>query len=195
MTFPSPAASNYQKLSLPYRAGIISHNLICTKVDENGNQLKPTVEKSFNAGSLVLPLYSVGTKLNPNTYIQVMTPDGMFMIRTWDLWLTASAGLFSGMTFCITGELTWLRNVYITLIEIEGGTYKPSVTRDVTHVIRSNTTVGTGKIQKAKEKGVKIWTESEFLTFYKKAVDRWAEELNKTNDKPVAGSLSHTLPG
>lgn len=65
-------------------------------------------------------------------------------------------------TFCITGELTHPRTVYQKIIEMNGGEFKSTVSKNINYLI-SNKSRASTKMIKAREMGVEIINESEFL--------------------------------
>lgn len=181
--FPFPTKSstkdNYLRLPLPYTAGVVVTGVLAPRCDERGEGIANSFI-TLTPGELLCPINSVGLKAKPNLYIMCMHPDGYCMVSWANIWLTAGAGLLGGMVFCITGELQFLRIVYKTLIEIEGGTCKDAVTKDTTHLICANETKGKSTKMKAAEKlGKTILTEKEFLALYKKKTGVWEQTHTK----------------
>jgi len=66
----------------------------------------------------------------------------------------------SGKTIALCGKLSLPREKVIELIEKNGGKYAKGITKDVTHVICAKTDDKTQKLQKAKEAGKILVTES-----------------------------------
>lgn len=67
-----------------------------------------------------------------------------------------------GLSFCITGKKQKLsRNDLIDIINNNGGTYKPSVTKDLNYLIAGED--AGSKLAKANHLGVKVITEEDFL--------------------------------
>jgi len=71
-------------------------------------------------------------------------------------------GNLAGKSFCITGELTHPRTVYQKIIEMNGGVFKSTVSKNLTYLITNETRTST-KMVKAQELGVTIIREYEFL--------------------------------
>ncbi len=71
----------------------------------------------------------------------------------------------SGMTFVITGSLNTFanRDELKKLIEDRGGKVSGSVSSKTSYLINNDTTSGSSKNKKAKELGVPIISEEEFL--------------------------------
>jgi DNA ligase (NAD+) len=72
---------------------------------------------------------------------------------------------FAGMTFVITGSVEHFANrkELQELIESKGGKATGSVTAKTTYLINNDTTSGSSKNKKAKELGIPIISEEEFL--------------------------------
>ena len=73
-------------------------------------------------------------------------------------------GKLSGKSFCFTGELnTMKRNDAEQLVKKLGGTTKSSVTKDLTYLVTNDTTSGSSKNEKARQFGIPVIDEKEFL--------------------------------
>lgn len=80
----------------------------------------------------------------------------------------ASAGnTLSGMTFVITGSLNHYdnRDALVSVIEQNGGKVSGSVSAKTTYLINNDVESTSGKNKKAKEIGVKIISEEDFMNF------------------------------
>ena len=68
------------------------------------------------------------------------------------------------MSFCITGSLNAFSNreELVKVIEANGGKIA-GVNKNLTYLICNDTTSTSGKSKKAKELGVKVITEDEFM--------------------------------
>ena len=78
----------------------------------------------------------------------------------------ASAGnALSGMTFVITGSLNHYDNSdsLVSVIEQNGGKVSGSVSAKTTYLINNDVESTSGKNKKAKELGVKIISEEDFI--------------------------------
>ena len=77
----------------------------------------------------------------------------------------SKTGKFAGMTFVVTGEVHHYanRNELKAYIESEGGKVTGSVSKSTKYLINNDVTSTSSKNQKAKELGVKIISEEEFL--------------------------------
>ena len=73
--------------------------------------------------------------------------------------------IFAGVTFVITGSVTHFanRNEMKALIESLGGKVTGSVTGKTTYLINNDTMSNSSKNKKAKELGIPIISEEEFL--------------------------------
>lgn len=68
------------------------------------------------------------------------------------------------ITICITGKLNTMRRVdFIAKIESMGGKVVGSITKKVTYLVTNDPNSGTVKNQKAKELGIEIISEKEFI--------------------------------
>ena len=76
---------------------------------------------------------------------------------------------FEGMTFVITGSLEHFsnRNEAKALIESLGGKVTGSVTKKTNYLINNDKTSGSSKNKKAKELGIPILSEEDFLSLTK----------------------------
>ncbi|MBR5645727.1 MAG: NAD-dependent DNA ligase LigA [Treponema sp.] len=73
-------------------------------------------------------------------------------------------GILSGKSFCFTGELNTMKRADAEqLVKKNGGTTKSSVTKDLSYLVTNDTSSGSSKNQKAKQFGIKVITEDEFL--------------------------------
>jgi len=76
--------------------------------------------------------------------------------------LPEKTGPLSGMSFCFTGSMSKPRSVFQKMVEDFGGVNSSSVVKNLTYLV-CNEDKGSSKTQKAKQFGVKIITEQEFL--------------------------------
>ncbi len=72
------------------------------------------------------------------------------------------SGNLKDKSFCITGELSHPRAVYVKIIEMNGGVFKPAVSKNLTYLITNETRAST-KMIKARDLGVKVINEYDFL--------------------------------
>jgi len=78
-------------------------------------------------------------------------------------------GLLSGKSFCITGKLNIIsRNEAKELIISLGGQFKSGVTKTLTYLVTNDPSSGSSKNTKARDLGIEIITESEFLEIAQK---------------------------
>jgi DNA ligase (NAD+) len=76
----------------------------------------------------------------------------------------ANAVPLKGLSFCFTGELTSMkRNMAEEKVKALGGSAKSSVVKDLSYLVTNDPESGSGKNKKARELGVKIIDEEEFL--------------------------------
>jgi len=76
--------------------------------------------------------------------------------------LPEKTGPLSGMSFCFTGAMSKPRPVFQKMVEDLGGVSSSTVVRNLTYLV-CNEDKGSSKSQKAKQYGVKIISEQEFL--------------------------------
>ena len=75
-------------------------------------------------------------------------------------------GKLDNMSFCITGTLSMKRDNMVKIIEANGGKIA-SVGKNLTYLICNDKTSNSGKSKKAKELGIKVITEDEFMEMIK----------------------------
>lgn len=98
-------------------------------------------------------------------YIKMIYEEKMIFIPYGqvDNWLYSPvSSKLAGKNIAITGVTTFPRELYISLININGGTYKNTVGKKVTHLINQHSEEST-KIKKAKELGVQLISEADFF--------------------------------
>ena len=98
-------------------------------------------------------------------YIKMIHEESILHISFTELdsWLYAPVTTkLNGKNIAITGVTTFPRQVYASLININGGTYKNTVGKKVTHLINQHSEEGA-KIKRAKELGVQLITEADFF--------------------------------
>lgn len=87
--------------------------------------------------------------------------------RSLDVWpeiVTRVGGPLSGQSFVVTGTLTTMgRDLAAEKIRALGGTFQTSVSSGTSYLVIGEN-VGSSKIKKAKELGVEVITEDQFLT-------------------------------
>ena len=78
---------------------------------------------------------------------------------------TTSGSKLSGITFVITGSLNHYanRDALISVIEQNGGKVSGSVSAKTTYLINNDTQSSSSKNKKAKELGIPILSEEDFL--------------------------------
>ena len=78
---------------------------------------------------------------------------------------SAETAIFAGMTFVITGSVTHFANrkELQSVIEARGGKATGSVTSKTTYLINNDVTSNSSKNKKAKELGIPILSEEDFL--------------------------------
>ena len=79
--------------------------------------------------------------------------------------IAAAEGLFSGKTFCFTGELVSMKRADAEqIVRNLGGSCKSSVTKDLSYLVTNDTESGSSKNKKAAQFGIPVITEKEFLS-------------------------------
>jgi DNA ligase (NAD+) len=85
---------------------------------------------------------------------------GLVSIRAADV----SAGPLSGMSFCFTGELVSMkRSMAETRVKNLGGSTRGSVAKGLSYLVTNDPKSGSGKNRKARELGIPVIGEEEFL--------------------------------
>lgn len=78
------------------------------------------------------------------------------------------SGKLNGMSFCFTGELyTMKRSVAENMVKEAGGSAKSSVVKGLSFLVTNDKTSGSSKNKKAKELGIPVIDEQEFLGMLK----------------------------
>ena len=82
---------------------------------------------------------------------------------------TVSANALNGRTYCVTGDVTRFknRNELIEYIEGLGGKVSGSVSKKTYALINNDVTSSSGKNKKAKELGIPVLSEEDFLSSLK----------------------------
>lgn len=76
----------------------------------------------------------------------------------------AQVGIFSGKSFCFTGELVTMKRADAEqLVKKNGGMAKSSVTKDLSYLVTNDTQSGSSKNIKAQQFGIPIIDEKQFL--------------------------------
>lgn len=89
----------------------------------------------------------------------------IFNLLTYITIKERTIGKLNGLSFCVTGALNTMdRKEFIAKVTQNGGSYKSSVVKGLTYLVTNDTESGSSKNKKAKENGVKIINEQEFLT-------------------------------
>ena len=70
------------------------------------------------------------------------------------------------MSFCITGKLSMKRDDLVKIIEANGGK-NASVGKGLSYLICNDKTSTSGKSKKAKDLGIPVITEDEFMAMIK----------------------------
>lgn len=77
-------------------------------------------------------------------------------------------GKLTGLSFCFTGELhSMKRQDAEALVKKEGGSFKSSVTKDLSYLVTNDTESGSSKNVKAQKLGIPIINEEQFLALIK----------------------------
>ncbi len=98
--------------------------------------------------------------------IKKLEPDMIELLETKKITIEkkVNGGLLEGKSFCVTGRLTDItRNDAKQLIISLGGQFKSGITKNLTYLVTNNPGSGSSKNVKARDLGVDIITEAEFL--------------------------------
>ena len=77
-------------------------------------------------------------------------------------------GILEGKSFCFTGELNKMKRADAQkLVKDNGGSIKSSVTKDLSYLVTNDTSSGSSKNVRAKELGIPVINEDEFLALFK----------------------------
>jgi DNA ligase (NAD+) len=87
-----------------------------------------------------------------------------------------------GVSFCFTGELkTMKRNQAEEKVKALGGSAKSTVVKDLTYLVTNDPESGSAKNKKARDLGVKIIDEDQFLALLKDPGQALPPEVEKPN--------------
>ena len=78
------------------------------------------------------------------------------------------AGIFSGKSFCFTGELSIKRSEAEKIVKENGGAIKSSVVKDLSYLVTNDTSSGSSKNKKAAELNIPVINEKEFFALLEK---------------------------
>lgn len=81
----------------------------------------------------------------------------------------SSEGIFTGKSFCFTGELSIKRSDAEKLVKDNGGSVKSSVTKDLSYLVTNDTSSGSSKNQKATKFGIPVIDEKQFFEMLNKS--------------------------
>lgn len=78
---------------------------------------------------------------------------------------TAEGGKLAGLSFCFTGELLTMKRADAeALVKKEGGAVKTSVVKGLSYLVANDVQSGSSKNKKAREEGIPIISEKQFLS-------------------------------
>lgn len=83
--------------------------------------------------------------------------------------LPSSGGVLQGKSFCFTGSLSRPRKEYEALVEKNGGTLLPGVTKELSYLVMSDPTSASTKAEKARKYGTQCIDEAAFLALLETA--------------------------
>ena len=148
--------------------GLNVAKLICKKFD---------IDQIVNSDLNYACVDGIGDKLsnNINQYIKDNKDAIIRLLQELDIYkedvTEASSGdlLLQGKTFVITGKLNNFKNrdELISKIESLGGKVSGSVSKNVNYLINNDITSTTGKNKKAKELGISVISEEDFIDMIK----------------------------
>jgi len=130
---------------------------------ENNNSID--IEKAFQKKNV---------HVHPLNFIQVIKESGFTPPICWMIELLETdkitiekkikGGLLEGKSFCFTGKLNNItRNEAKDLVVSLGGQFKSGITKTLSFLVTNNPSSGSSKNIKARDLGVDIITEQEFL--------------------------------
>jgi NAD-dependent DNA ligase len=102
---------------------------------------------------------------NNDEYIKILHEENVIPLgfHVVDSWLYSPVtNKLAGKSIAITGVTTFPREVYQSLIDLNGGTYRSMVGKKTTHLINTHSEEST-KIKRAREHGVQLINEADFF--------------------------------
>ena len=144
--------------------GLSNAKLICKEFNHDPEAVKNADEERLSSIDKIGPVIAksfVDYFSDENNRIQY---DRLVNICEFEA-VEAAGERFAGMTFVITGSVLKFanRNEVKDFIEANGGKVTGSVTNKTTYLINNDTTSNSSKNKKAKELGIPIISEEEFL--------------------------------
>jgi NAD-dependent DNA ligase (contains BRCT domain type II) len=126
-----------------------------------------TLEKMLSAGEEQFAAVYGFAEVMAHTAVEGLAENAeemRFLVSSGTIRLAApSAGVFAGMSFCFTGELTTMNRADAEqTVKKNGGSCKSSVTKDLTYLVTNDTLSGSSKNVKAAKFGIKIIDEKDF---------------------------------
>lgn len=115
-------------------------------------------------GDAFIDMFEAGHAENVG-YFNMFTSDPRYHGKKFSKVEAVVGGKLAGMSFCVTGELaTMSREAFVQKVIQNGGLSKDSVTKKVTHLVTNNPNSNSSKNRKARELGIKVITEEQFLS-------------------------------
>ena len=147
------------------RVGLVAAKLICAHFDNDLDKIISASEADF------LEIDQLGEIISKTLFEYFKNPSNLAMIeksRSILSFVSPNQGdstLLSGMTFVITGDLKHFdnRGELVTEIEANGGKTSSSVSAKTSFLINNDANSSSSKNKKARELGVEIITEEEFI--------------------------------
>lgn len=121
--------------------------------------------RNHEDASVAHMIIEVSTERNSEDFIKILHEENIISISSHevDSWLYSPiTNKLAGKNIAITGVTTFPRDVYESLINLNGGVYKSGVGKKTTHLINTHSEEST-KIKRAKEHGVQLINEAEFF--------------------------------
>ena len=124
----------------------------------------------------VIPDFGTKTSDNINAYLSENYDSIAKLVDTLDVQKDDSSAenVFAGKTFCITGKLNHYsnRDELVKVVESMGGKVVSGVTKKTDYLINNDSDSNSSKNRKAKELGIPILSEENFLKMMSKSIDK-----------------------
>lgn len=148
--------------------GLANAKLICKAFDDDLEAIRAAGEEEISAIDGIGPVIARSLTEYFRDPEQKRILDHLLMHLEIERVVVTDAQVFAGMNFVITGSVHYFSNraEVKELIESKGGKVTGSVTSKTSYLINNDTTSNSSKNKKARELGVPVISEEEFMAMY-----------------------------
>lgn len=154
--------------------GIANAKLICKAFDYNLETIRKAKEEEISAIDGIGPVIakSITEYFRDSEHERML--DHLLTHLEIEQVVVGDTQVFAGMNFVITGSVHHFANraAVKELIESKGGKVTGSVTSKTNYLINNDTTSNSSKNKKARELGIPVISEEEFMAMYETEKDK-----------------------